>query len=84
MRTLFGTNSSGTKVVALTIDGDAVEIDSKLAKIKRLAGKSLEKRVARKAKGIVADGFVSVGPGSPDYLDALIDTLEGMGINVVG
>lgn len=84
MKILYGINGNGIKVATLAIDGGTVEIDSKLVKINSLIGNALKKRVARKIKGIVADGFVLVNPGNPGYPDAVIDTLEGMGIDVVG
>ena len=84
MKMLYGVDSSGTKVVTLAVDGDAVKIDSELPEINGLVGKELKKRVAKKMKGIMADGFVLVKPGESGYHDAVIDTLEGMGIDVVG
>ena len=84
MKILYGVDSSGTKVVTLVVDGDAVKIDSELPKINGLIGRALKRRVAKKMNGIIADGFVLVKPGEPGYLDAVIDTLEGMGLDVVG
>lgn len=84
MKMLYGVDSGGIKVVTLVVDGDAVKIDSELPKISGLIGKELKKRVAKKIKGIIADGFVLVKPGEPGYPDAVIDTLEEMGIDVVG
>ena len=84
MKTLRANDSNGVMVATLVVDGDTVKIDSKLPKVNGLIGKALKKRVSREMNGITADGFVLVKPGNPGYQDAVIDTLEGMGLDVVG
>lgn len=84
MKTLHANDSSGAMVATLVVDGDTVKIDSNLPKVKGLVGKALKKRVSREMNGITADGFVLVKPGEPGYHDAVIDTLEAMGLDVVG
>ncbi len=82
--TKHGIDSSGRPVVTLMIDGNKVRLLSQEKKFSDLNGKALALKVAKKIGGITADGTRTVKPGEADYSDAVIDTLEGLGIDVVG
>ncbi len=80
----YGVDGSGKSVVVLMIDGNKVRFLSQEKKFSDLNGKALGLKVAKKIGGITADGTRTVKPGEAGYSDAVIDTLEGMGIDVVG
>ncbi len=80
----YGIDGSGKSVVVLMIDGNKVRLLSQEKKFSDLNGKALALKIAKKIGGITADGTRTVKPGEAGYSDAVIDTLEGMGIDVVG
>lgn len=82
--TKYGLDGSGKSVVVLMIDGNKVRLLSQEKKFSDLNGKALALKVAKKIGGITADGTKMMRPGEIGYFDAVIDTLEGMGIDVVG
>jgi hypothetical protein len=82
--TKYGIDGSGNSVVVLMIDGNKVRLLSQEKKFSDLNGKALALMVAKKIGGIIADGAKMVRSGEVGYPEAVIDTLEGMGIDVVG
>ncbi len=82
--TKYGVDDSGKYVVVLMIDGNKVRLLSQEKKFSDLNGKALALKVAKKIGSITADGTRTVKPGEVGYPEAVIDTLEGMGIDVVG
>jgi len=80
---LYAIDDAGKVVAVVIVDGDTVKIESVVNALSALNGKTLNKRVGFKGKGIVGDGFVPVEPGAPGYVDAVIDTIEGMGYAIV-
>jgi hypothetical protein len=80
----YGVDNSGKVAVVLMIDGNKVKLLSEDTKFSGLNGKAMMLKVSGKVGGIIADGTKMVKPGEVGYHDAVIDTLEGMGIDVVG
>jgi hypothetical protein len=80
----YGIDSSGKTVVVLMIDGNKVRLLSQEAKFSSLNGKAMALKVSKDVGGIIADGTRMVKPSESGYPDAVIDTLEDMGIDVVG
>jgi len=81
---LCAVDANGKVAAVILAEGDHVKIQSENAAIKRLAGKSLKRKVAHETKDIIADGYEMVAPGKHGYSEAVIDTLEEMGLDVVG
>ncbi len=82
--TKYGVDNSEKTAVVIMIDGNKVRLFSQDKKFSDLNGKPLALKVAQKIGNITADGTRVVKPGEAGYSDAVIDTLEEMGINVVG
>ena len=80
---LYAVDANGKVAAVILIDGDRVSIQSENAAIKSLAGKSLKRKLSRETNDIIAEGYEMVVPGKREYSDAVIDTLEGMGLDVV-
>lgn len=80
----YGIDSSGRTVVVLIIDGNNVKVLSQDSKFAGLNGKDMALRVGGKVGNVTADGMKMVSSGEVGYPDAVIDTLEEMGIDVVG
>jgi len=80
----YGVDSSGKAVVVLMIDVNKVRVISGEARLAGLNGKSLTLRISKEVGNLIADGRKMVNPGEAGYPDAVIDTLEQMGIDVVG
>ena len=80
----YGINWEGKVVVVLIIDDNKVKVLSQEARFADLNGKTLDLRVREEVGDIVADGRKAVKLGEVGYPDAVIDTLEEMGYDVVG
>ena len=80
----YGIGQDGRLMAVLISDGNRVAVVSEDTRVEALNGRTLALRVAKEVGNVIADGFVSVVPGESGYPDAVIDTLEGMGIDVVG
>jgi hypothetical protein len=80
----YGIDGSGKAVIVLIIEGDKVRLLSENAKFSNLNGKPMSLRVSDNVGSITVEEKRLVKPGEPGYHDAVIDTLEGMQIDVVG
>lgn len=80
----YGIDNEGRTVVVLLIDGNKVKLLSQDSKFVGLNGKSMSLKVREEIGSMIADGMKTVKPGEVGYPGAVIDTLEGMGIDVVG
>ena len=79
----YAVDADGKVAAVILVDGDSVMIQSENTAIKRLTEKSLKRKVPHETKDIIADGYEMVSPGKQGYSDAVIDTLEEMGLDVV-
>ena len=80
----YGIGSDGTAIVVLMIEGNIVRLVSQDPKFSGLNGKAMALKVSDEVGGITVDGTKMVEPGETDYPDAVVDTLEEMGLDVVG
>jgi len=83
-KVLVGIDRDGETVVTVTMDGAKVEFSSRDRRFTELHLKPMKLRCRKLAGGIVADGFRIVRPGDAEYSEAVIDTLEEMGLDVAG
>jgi hypothetical protein len=83
-RVINGFYRDGKPAVSIEIDGSKVSIWSQDKNLSGLDLDSMKLRCQKNLKGIIADGYKIVKPGDPDYPSAVIDTLESMGLDVVG
>jgi hypothetical protein len=81
---LTGIDKDGKAVVRVKIDGTKVKFLSQDKRFAELHLKPMKLRCRKLVGGINADGFIVVRPGDAEYSKAVIDTLEGMGLDVVG
>lgn len=80
----YGIGSDGTAIVVLMIEGNIVRLVSQDPKFSGLNGKAMALKVSDEVGSVTVDGTKMVKPGETGYPDAVVDTLEEMGIDVVG
>jgi hypothetical protein len=81
---LTGIDKDGKTVVTVKIDGTKVKFLSQDKRFAELHLKPMKLRCRKLVGDVIADGFRIVSPGDAEYSKGVIDTLEGMGLDVVG
>ena len=84
MKVLFVFSKQGKMVAMLKAEGEKVEIVSKDPKISVLNGAAMKLRVAIEKGDVIADASRTVIWGEEGYLNAVIDTLQTEGFEVIG
>ena len=84
MKVLFVFSKQGKMAAMLKVTGDNVDIVSKDPKLSVLNGAAMKLSVAIGKGDVIADAARTVIYGEDGYLNAVIDTLQTEGYEVIG